>query len=250
MLLPVIALAPAIAGLWLLAALNRSGWPSRRLLALLLCMGGASAGLALVLNHAVEKYSALWSDAPELHLRLLFWILGIGLDEEFSKLLVLLLLVYPRPEFRLPYQGLITAGSVALGFAAVENLVYLERYGTPTLLVRSLLTVPAHAGFTMPLGVCLAYAQNARALWRKYLWMVGGLATAVSFHGMYNIWLSFDGEWLNRAAYVQVVVMLTLAGFLARLKGDPALRDDPGWLDRATVRAAVKDRAAWIGPQG
>jgi RsiW-degrading membrane proteinase PrsW (M82 family) len=221
-LLPFIALAPAIAGLWLLSALNRSGWPGRRLLAALLCLGGASAGLALVLNHAVEKYSALWSDAPELHLRVLFWVLGIGMNEEFSKMLVLLVLVYPRREFRLPYQGLLTAASVALGFAAVENLVYLDRYGTPTLLVRSLLTVPAHAGFTMPMGVCLAYAQQARTLWRKYLWLSGGLAVAVSLHGMYNIWLSFDGEWLNRAAYLQVVVMLAAAGALMRLKGDGA----------------------------
>jgi len=221
-LLPVIALAPAIAGLWLLAALNRSGWPGRRLLAALLCMGGASAGLALVLNHAIEKYSALWSDAPEAYLRVLFWVLGIGLNEEFSKLLVLLLLVYPRREFRLPYQGLLTAGSVALGFAAVENLVYLERYGTPTLLVRSLLTVPAHAGFTVPLGVCLAYAQGTHTLLRKYLWMVAGLAIAVSLHGMYNIWLSFDGEWLNRAAYAQVVLMALAAGWMMRLKGEEA----------------------------
>jgi len=221
-LLPVIALAPAIAGLWLLAALNRSDWPGRRLLAVLLCLGGASAGLALVLNHAVEKYSALWSDAAEVRLRVLFWVLGIGLNEEFSKLLVLLVLVYPHREFRLPYQGLLAAGSVALGFAAVENLVYLERYGTPTLLVRSLLTVPAHAGFTMPLGVCLAYAQQARTLLRKYLWLAGGLCVAVSLHGMYNIWLSLDGEWLNRAAYVQVLLMLAAAGGLMRLKGDGA----------------------------
>jgi RsiW-degrading membrane proteinase PrsW (M82 family) len=210
MLLTVIALAPAIGMIWLLSAWNPSGWPGGRLLAALAILGGTSAGLALVLNHAVEKYSALWSDAPQLHLRLMFWVLGIGLNEEFSKLLVLLLMVYPRRQFTAPYQGLLTAGAVALGFAAVENLVYLERYGTPTLLIRSLLTVPAHAGFTIPLGVCLAYARRHDALWGKYLWMVGGLAVAVGFHGVYNIWLSFDQEWLNRIAYAQVVLMQAL----------------------------------------
>jgi len=218
MLLPVVALAPAIGLLWLLAMWNRSDWPNGGLLAVLMCLGGSSAGLALVLNHSVEKYSALWSDAPALHLRLLFWVLGIGLNEEFSKLLVLLALVYPRRSFTEPYQGLLTACAVALGFAAVENLVYLERYGTPTLLVRSLLTVPAHAGFTVPLGVCLAYARRAEGLLRKYLWLVGGLTVAVTFHGAYNIWLSFDQEWLNRIAYMQVVLMLVLAGLLARFE--------------------------------
>ena len=229
MLLPVIALAPAIGLLWLLTAWNRSGWPAVRLLAILMCLGGVSAGLALVLNHSVEKYSALWSDAPELHLRVLFWVLGIGLNEEFSKLLVLLLLIYPRQEFGLPYQGLLAASAVALGFAAVENLVYLERYGTPTLLVRSLLTVPAHAGFTIPLGVCLAYARRADESPAKYLWMVGGLAVAVTFHGAYNIWLSFDAEWVNRVAYVQVVLMLALDVLLMRLK---APGHDGAWRPR------------------
>jgi RsiW-degrading membrane proteinase PrsW (M82 family) len=104
----------------------------------------------------------------------------------------------------------------------VENLVYLERYGTPTLLIRSLLTVPAHAGFTLPLGVCLAYAQQSPKLLSKYLWMAGGLAIAVSLHGMYNIWLSFEGEWLNRAAYIQVVLMMALAVWLMRRKGKGA----------------------------
>jgi protease PrsW len=221
MLLPVIALAPAIALLWLIASRNPTQWPGLRMLAILMILGGMSAGLALVLNHAVEKYSALWSDAPEMHLRLMFWVLGIGLDEEFSKLLILLALLYPRREFHAPFQGLVAAGAVALGFAAVENLVYLERYGTPTLLVRSLLTVPAHAGFTIPMGVCLAYARRSDSLVSKYLWLVGGLAAAVSLHGIYNIWLSFDQEWLNRIAYGQVVLMLVLGGVLMRLRVVP-----------------------------
>lgn len=229
MLLPVVALAPAIGLVWLLSWRNRTGWPGGGLLAALMCLGGASAGLALVLNHAVEKYSALWSEAPAFHLRVLFWVLGIGLNEEFSKLLVLLALVYPRRKFTEPYQGLLTACAAALGFAAVENLVYLERYGTPTLLVRSLLTVPAHAGFTVPLGVCLAYARRADGLLAKYLWLVGGLAVAVTFHGAYNIWLSFDQEWLNRIAYVQVVLMLVLGGLLARFE---LPRDGGAWKPR------------------
>lgn len=229
MLLPVVALAPAIGLLWLLSTRNRSDWPNGGLLAVLMCLGGASAGLALVLNHAVEKYSALWSDAPAFHLRLFFWVLGIGLNEEFSKAIVLLALVYPRKHLTEPYQGLLAACAVALGFAAVENLVYLERYGTPTLLVRSLLTVPAHAGFTVPLGVCLAYARRARGLLPKYLWLLGGLTVAVTFHGAYNIWLSFDQEWLNRIAYVQVVLMLVLGGLLARFE---LFRNDGAWMPR------------------
>ncbi len=217
MYLAVIALAPAVGLVWLLHARNPSRPLPRGLILALFVLGCGSAGLALLLNHLVEKYTALWSDATELRLRLLFWLLGIGLNEEFSKLLVLLALVYPRRSFSTPYQGLFAAATVALGFAAVENLVYLERFGTHTLLVRSLLTVPAHACFTIPDGVCLYYSKRSRTLGPKYLWLIAGLGTAVLLHGVYNIWLSLDEPWLNRLAYVQVAVMILAAMGLTRL---------------------------------
>ncbi|NIP74382.1 MAG: PrsW family intramembrane metalloprotease, partial [Gammaproteobacteria bacterium] len=139
--------------------------------------------------------------------RLLFWVLGIGLNEEFAKMLMLLLVLYPRRDFSAPYQGLLGGATVALGFAAVENLFYLERYGTVTLLTRSVLTVPAHAFFTAPLGAAMAFSKRAEGLAGKYLWLVGGLAYAVLAHGVYDIWLSFNSPWLSRMVYVHVVVL-------------------------------------------
>jgi len=110
---------------------------------------------------------------------------------------------------------------VALGFAAVENLFYLERYGTATLLFRSALTVPAHAFFTAPLGVAMAFSKRAEGLLAKYAWLVGGLAFAVLGHGVYDIWLSLDSLWLNRIAYLHVVMMGLFVLWLMRLRLPP-----------------------------
>ena len=79
-------------------------------LLLVLFVGGMSCGLlALILNHAVEKYTLFWPDAsfPQIELfgksiPLLgsgFWFL-VGFNEEFSKLLVLLAVVYPSRHLR------------------------------------------------------------------------------------------------------------------------------------------------------
>jgi RsiW-degrading membrane proteinase PrsW (M82 family) len=212
-----LAVSPAIALVWFFYA--RSSYrPQRKLLvAALFLFGGAGAGVALILNHVIEKHTQLWAGAPEVSHRLLYWTAGIGLNEEFAKLLVLLAVLFPRRDFQHPYQGLLGGATVAMGFAAIENLVYLERYGTATLLVRSLVTIPAHAFFTIPLGMALAYAKRAATLGAKYLWLVGGLAAAAMLHGLYDIWLSLPSGAMQYLAYAQVALMAVMTHGLMRL---------------------------------
>ncbi len=221
-----IALSPAIALVWFFYA--RSAYrPERKwLVTLLFALGILSGLVALVLNHMVERYTSLWAGAPDPLHRTLFWVLGIGLNEETAKMLMLLLALYPRRDFTTPYQGLLGAATVALGFAAVENLFYLERYGTVTLLLRSVLTVPAHAGFTAPVGVAMAFSKRAQTVAAKYWWLLGGLAFGVVAHGVYDIWLAFDSQWLNRLAYLHVVLLGLFVLWLLRLRRVPPLAPD------------------------
>ncbi len=212
-----LAISPAIALVWFLYARSAYRPERKSLVAVLFVLGGISAGIALLLNHLVEKYTSLWPRAPGLQERLVFWIAGVGLNEEFAKMTVLLAVLYPRRDFRQPAQGLLAGATVAMGFAAVENLVYLERYGTATLIFRSLLTIPAHACFTVPMGVLLAYAKRAEAVWAKYLLLVAALAGAALLHGSYDAWLAFPSGWLNAVAYVQVGLMVVMVFRLMRL---------------------------------
>ena len=219
--LVTIALSPAIAMVWFFYARQVYRPERKGLITGLFLLGFVAGLLALVLNHLVERYTELWAAAPGATERLLFWVAGIGLNEEFAKMLMLLLVLYPRRDFTTPYQGLLGAATVALGFAAVENLFYLERYGTATLLFRSALTVPAHAFFTAPLGVAMAYSKRADSLMGKYLWLVAGLAFAALAHGVYDIWLSLDSPWLNRLAYLHVLLMGAFVLWLMRLRPPP-----------------------------
>ena len=213
-----LAISPAIALVWFIYARNAYRPERKSLIAALFVLGGCTAGIALMLNHIVEKYTSLWPGAPGLHERLMFWIAGIGLNEEFAKMIVLLAVLYPRRDFRHPYQGVLGAATVAMGFAAVENLVYLERYGTATLLLRSFLTIPAHACFTVPMGVLMAYAKRADSTWAKYLLLVAALAVSALLHGLYDVWLAFPSSWVNALAYVQVGLMGVMVFKLMRLE--------------------------------
>ncbi|MDH5752357.1 MAG: PrsW family intramembrane metalloprotease [Deltaproteobacteria bacterium] len=216
-LLLILALAPPLAMVWFFQSFKPAPPEKPGLLAILFISGLLSGLPALFLNHMVEKYTALWAGAPEIQHRLLFWMLGIGWNEELAKLLPLLALLYFRKDFTTPYQGLLGGITVALGFSAVENIFYLDRFGTVTLLVRSILTVPAHAFFTAPLGLCLAYSKNAAGAGAKYGWLLGGLLVSMVFHGTYDIWLSFEYGWINRLAYLQVLLMGLFTLLLMRI---------------------------------
>ena len=216
-----IAISPAILMIWFFYARSAYKPDGKVFIAVLFVMGFGSGIIALVLNHLVERYTTLWASAPEASHRMIFWVFGIGLNEEFAKMLMLMLVLYPRRSFTTPYQGLLGGATVALGFAAVENLFYLERYGTMTLLIRSVLTVPAHAFFTAPLGAAMGFSKRSQSLAGRYGWLVGGLAFAMTAHGVYDIWLSLESEWLNRVAYLHVVILGVFVLWLMRLKVPP-----------------------------
>ena len=75
-------------------------------------------------------------------------------------------------------------------------------------------------------GVAMALSRRAEGLPAKYGWLAGGLAFAVLLHGVYDIWLSLDSLWLNRIAYLHVLVSGAFVLWLMRLRLPP-LPDTP-----------------------
>ena len=89
-----------------------------------------SKGLYIALGWASLRYDAtLLADSNLLGL-LAYTMLAIGPIEEFAKLLPFLLIVLRFPEFDEPIDGIIYASFIGLGYAAVENIIYLQ-YLTP-----------------------------------------------------------------------------------------------------------------------
>ena len=231
MWLPITAMvvAPGLAWIWALLHWNRNQRPQFRLL-LRLFLGGNLCGLlALLLNHLVEKYTRFWPGAPadfgilgwDWSLsRSGFWLL-IGANEEFAKLVVLLLLSYVFGRLRNPAEGMVQAGAVALGFATIENAFYLDQYGPAVLITRTIITLPAHAFMSMPMGYLLG--KSALRLYRedgavpdqyREMWSVlGAWLVAFLLHGTYDLWLSLNHEVL---AYAQIGGMALLSLWLLR----------------------------------
>jgi RsiW-degrading membrane proteinase PrsW (M82 family) len=83
----------------------------------------------------------------------------IGINEETWKFLATLRLVKRLPEFDEPIDGMIYAMTVALGFAAIENVEYMVRFGTGVLIARSVLSMPIHLACGAIWGYGLARAR-------------------------------------------------------------------------------------------
>ena len=53
----------------------------------------------------------------------IYAFIGVGFSEEFSKYLFLRFYVYPKKEFDEPFDGIVYAVMISMGFAAAENIM-------------------------------------------------------------------------------------------------------------------------------
>ena len=93
----------------------------------------------------------------------------------------------------------------ALGFAALENILYVAEYGFAVAVSRALLSVPGHCFFAVYMGIYLGQAKMAeRAMQRYYIelpdetpgqYLRASLLVPTLLHGFWDFSLSVGG-WL------------------------------------------------------
>jgi RsiW-degrading membrane proteinase PrsW (M82 family) len=143
-----------------------------------------------------------------------------GATEEACKILMVYWIVWRRPEFDERMDGIVYAARAGLGFALVENIMYL--FGQDTMqgqiqvwMMRAFLAVPGHAIWTGMIGALAARKRYDG----KGLGLVGGYLLAVAFHGAYDCSvfcaqpLKFEGHFLASKLVIGVPVVLTVLGF-------------------------------------
>lgn len=122
----------------------------------------------------------------------IFTFVIVAGSEEFSKYLFLRYYAYRKPSFNEPYDGIVYAIMVGMGFATIENLMYVldaETLGAAwgTAGLRAITAVPAHATFAAIMGYYIGLAKfnkkNERSL------MFRGFIGAVILHGFYDFFL-------------------------------------------------------------
>jgi RsiW-degrading membrane proteinase PrsW (M82 family) len=141
-----------------------------------------------------------------------------GVVEELAKWVVLVAAVYAWREFDEPMDGLLYGVAIALGFATLENFLYLSSRGLAIAWQRALFAVPAHALFGGCMGFYVGRAKFAPAEGvrhrRFWLALTLSLAVPVGFHGAYDFALLHGLSW---KVWIAVTLLsLTFWGFVLR----------------------------------
>ena len=86
----------------------------------------------------------------------------IGPIEEFFKLVAVWISIYRRSDFQEPNDGIVYAATAALGFASVENTIYMGLLGPAIVVPRALFATPAHVMFASMWGYSMGLARFRR----------------------------------------------------------------------------------------
>ena len=132
-----------------------------------------------------------------------------GTTEELFKFLALYLLIWKSPSFDEKFDGIVYAVFVSLGFAGVENVLYVMDGGMQTALTRAITAVPAHAIFGITMGYYLGIAHMYKELKGSYLGRA--LLVPIILHGIYDFILMVEIGWLL-LLFIPYVIVLYIMG--------------------------------------
>ena len=181
----LLALAPAIFWLWYFYSRDRyEPEPLRWIVTIYIC------GILITVPAALIEgiIGLLVSD-------ILIAVVVAPIVEEYAKYFVVRNTVYRTREFNEPVDGIIYAAAVGLGFATLENVIYvfssLETsflFAVQTGVVRALISVPGHVLFSAMWGYALGQARFTPGAARDGI-VKHGLIMAMVSHALFNVLL-------------------------------------------------------------
>lgn len=173
---------------------------------------GAFSTLILLVVISLPPIRNFTENGEPLH-DLLFYVFRVGLLEELTKFLPLLILVKYTKEVNEPYDFLKYAMCSALGFATLENMMYFNEHGAPIIDKRAYISVVGHLAFTS----CAAYGYIRqhylhRGFFTLNFLLFGGLG--VFLHGLFDFCLTT--EWMGTLFRIGFLVLAYFLVILLR----------------------------------
>ncbi len=135
--------------------------------------------------------------------------ISAALVEEFFKFLVIMLFIWRHEEFDEEFDGIVYAMFASMGFALVENFLYVFSNGVSVGITRTFTAVPAHAMFAISMGYFLGLAKfNSN---NRTLYIIIALFSAVILHGSYDFILMSEKTFLLLLFIPLMILMLFLS---------------------------------------
>lgn len=117
-----------------------------------------------------------------------------GIPEEVSKFIILYFLIWKSKEFDEHFDGIIYATFISMGFACIENILYVFEHGAGTGIMRAFTAVPGHFFFAVIMGYYFSRAKFD--IKNRTSNMIKAIIYPMIIHGCYDMIL-FMIEKLN-----------------------------------------------------
>jgi len=116
--------------------------------------------------------------------------------EECLKWFVLYHMIYNHTEFDEPYDGILYAVAISLGFATIENVMYAwySHASISTMFLRALLPVSGHAMFGIIMGYHLGRAKFSQGVRTRSILLISLLLPWL-WHGVYDFILTTTANY-------------------------------------------------------
>jgi RsiW-degrading membrane proteinase PrsW (M82 family) len=142
---------------------------------------------------------------------LLYAFINVALTEEFSKFFFVRYFSYPKKVFSEPFDGILYCVFVAMGFAALENIMYIFLQPSYYLSVyvgslRMITAIPLHASVAVIMGYFVGLAKfnhNSKSF------LIVGLLAATIMHGTYDYFL-FRGYYFLTIAGAIISLLISI----------------------------------------
>jgi len=164
--------------------------------------------------------AVLLAETQPLHM-FAYAVLVIGVIEELAKLIPFLFVVLRFTAFDEPIDGIIYASFIALGFAAVENIQYLQFLDTAESIARGFAAPLVHIMFAS----IWAYHIGQAYLRKKALLPIAAAAVAATavLHGIYDFAvIALPGPALPVSAFLILLIWLWRMSVIRALHRDRA----------------------------
>ena len=181
------ALLPPLVLLGVVYRMDRLEREPPALLASLFLRGVLAMFPILILELLASQFVDFFYWQPLVYLFLTYFVIP-GFVEEGVKFRVLRRRTWNEPNFNYRFDGVVYAVFVSLGFAAVENVLYVLTSGFSTAVLRAIFSIPGHAMFGVIMGLSFSQASWAQrhgqreqaAAQQKRAWLLPAL-----LHGAY-----------------------------------------------------------------
>lgn len=186
--------------------------PEPRKVVLKVLLFGVLACIPAAIGEALFEKAFPWMHKPD-NLILLFIgvFISVALVEELCKFLIVMAGVYRSREFDEVYDGIVYCVSASLGFAALENVLYVFSCGAGVGILRALLSVPGHALDGVLMGYFVGLGKFAKK--GRVLLIFTGLFLATLAHAVYDF-LLFSQVPLLMLSVIPFVGLLWLIAFM------------------------------------